>query len=50
MDPILLKGTIVTRATLHNFDEIKRLDIRINDTVVVTKAGEIIPKIKTVIK
>lgn len=50
MDPILLKGTVVTRATLHNFDEIKRLDIRINDTVVITKAGEIIPKIKTVIK
>ena len=50
MEPILLKGTIIRRATLHNFNEIKKLDIRIGDTVIITKAGEIIPKIKNIIK
>ena len=50
MEPVFIKGTVVSRATLHNFDEIKRLDVRIGDTVIITKAGEIIPKIKTIIK
>ena len=48
--PIHLAGTNVTRATLHNFDYINELDIRINDYVYVEKAGEIIPKVIGVIK
>ena len=47
--PVKLAGTIVKRASLHNFDEVDRLDIRINDTVLVEKAGEIIPQIVKVI-
>ncbi|MBI4992754.1 MAG: NAD-dependent DNA ligase LigA [Candidatus Magasanikbacteria bacterium] len=45
MDPVKLAGTTVTHATLHNFDEIKRLGVKIGDMVVVEKAGDIIPKI-----
>lgn len=45
MEPVKLAGTTVTRATLHNEDEIHRKDIRIGDTVVVQKAGDIIPEI-----
>ncbi len=45
MDPVQLAGTTVTHATLHNFDEIKRLGVKIGDTVIVEKAGDIIPKI-----
>jgi DNA ligase (NAD+) len=45
MDPVQLAGTTVTRASLHNEDEIDRLDLRLGDTVIVEKAGDIIPKI-----
>lgn len=45
LSPVQLAGTTVTRATLHNEDEIKRLDVRIGDTVVVRKAGDIIPEV-----
>ncbi|MBU0545634.1 NAD-dependent DNA ligase LigA, partial [Patescibacteria group bacterium] len=45
MDPVQLAGTTVTHATLHNFDEIKRLGVKVGDTVVVEKAGDIIPKV-----
>jgi DNA ligase (NAD+) len=45
MEPVRLAGTTVTRATLHNEDEIKRKDIWIGDTVVVQKAGDIIPEV-----
>lgn len=48
--PVKLCGTMVSRATLHNQDFIDELDIRIGDTIVVYKSGEIIPKIKRVIK
>lgn len=47
--PVRLAGTTVTNATLHNQDNIDRLDIRIGDTVLVQKAGEIIPEILEVI-
>ncbi len=45
LTPVQLAGTTVTRATLHNEDEIQRLDIRIGDTVIVQKAGDIIPEV-----
>ena len=45
LKPVLLAGTTVKRATLHNADEIIRLDLHENDTVFVEKGGEIIPKI-----
>ncbi len=45
LKPVALAGTTVKRATLHNADEIERLDLRENDTVFVEKGGEIIPKI-----
>lgn len=45
LQPVLLAGTIVKRASLHNANEIERLDIRLNDYVFVEKGGEIIPKI-----
>jgi DNA ligase (NAD+) len=43
--PVQLAGTVVKRASLHNADQIEKLDIRVNDTVFVEKGGEIIPKI-----
>jgi len=50
MEPVQLAGTTVTHATLHNFDEIARLDVRVGDTVVVEKAGDIIPKVIRVLE
>ena len=47
--PVKLAGTTVKRASLHNFDQVKRLDVRKGDTVVVRKAGEIIPEILRVV-
>jgi len=49
LDPVFVSGTTVSRATLHNQDEIERKDVRIGDTVVVEKAGEIIPAVVKVI-
>ena len=45
LDPVNLAGSIVSRASLHNFDEIRRLDVRIGDRVLIKKAAEIIPKV-----
>lgn len=45
LEPVLISGSMVSRATLHNEDFIKNLDIRVNDYVVVRKAGEIIPEV-----
>ena len=45
LEPVLLAGTTVKRASLHNADQIARLDVRLGDSVVVEKGGEIIPKI-----
>ncbi len=50
LDPTFIAGTTVQHATLHNFDEIQRLDVRIGDTVILYKAGDIIPKVKQVLK
>jgi DNA ligase (NAD+) len=48
LKPVRLSGTTVSRASLHNFDEIERLDVRIGDRVYVEKSGEIIPKVLSV--
>ncbi|MDG1426463.1 MAG: NAD-dependent DNA ligase LigA [Flavobacteriales bacterium] len=48
LEPVKLAGTIVKRASLHNADQISRLDIRVGDTVFVEKGGEIIPKVVSV--
>jgi DNA ligase (NAD+) len=50
LTPVLLAGTTVKRASLHNFDELNRLDVRCGDTVVIEKAGEIIPQVVEVKK
>ena len=50
IDPVRLAGTTVTNATLHNQDFIDNLDLRIGDTVLVQKAGEIIPEILSVVR
>ncbi|MCP4453344.1 MAG: NAD-dependent DNA ligase LigA [Planctomycetes bacterium] len=49
LSPVPLAGTTVRRASLHNFDELQRLDVRVGDTVVVEKAGEIIPQVVEVV-
>lgn len=49
VEPVFLNGTTVQHASLHNIDEIRRLDAHIGDTVIMTKAGDIIPKITAVL-
>ncbi len=49
LEPVFLRGSTISRATLHNEDEIHRKDIRIGDTVVIEKAGEVIPAVVSVV-
>ncbi len=50
LKPVKISGALITRATLHNEDEIKKLDVRIGDTIIVRRAGDVIPDITEVIK
>lgn len=50
LKPVHISGTTVSRSTLHNVDEIERKDIRIGDTVIIEKSGEIIPQVVSVVK
>jgi len=50
LEPVSIGGTTVTRATLHNMDEVERLDVRIGDKVVVERGGDVIPKVVRVIE
>jgi len=49
-DPVQLAGTTVVNASLHNFDEVARKDVRVGDTIMVEKGGDIIPKVVDVLK
>ena len=50
VEPVEIEGAVVERATLHNFDEIERKDIRIGDYVIILRSGDVIPKITKVLK
>ena len=50
LKPVLVAGSTVSRATLHNEDEIRKKDIRIGDTVIIHKAGDVIPEVERVLK
>lgn len=44
-DPTTVDGSVVSRATLHNYDELARKDVRIGDTIIIHKAGDVIPEV-----
>jgi DNA ligase (NAD+) len=50
LEPVAVGGAIIGRSTLHNFDEIKRLDLRLGDTIIIERSGDVIPKVISVLK
>ena len=50
LEPVRVAGALISRSTLHNFDEIRRLDLMINDTIVIERSGDVIPKVISVLK
>lgn len=50
LEPVKVGGAIISRSTLHNFDEITRLDLRLGDTIIIERSGDVIPKVISVLK